>query len=382
MSSRYKVNAVATDGGMKTGVEGLDIPQDFQMPSCGIEDVDRAMFKLFNEDIPLYYLLDGDLKKIPTIFGAGERAFLLRRKEPIRDVSGALILPMISILRTSIQQDVQGGIGPGNGELVIKKKLSEDDKSWKKLKNFQNLQNAKDVQGTGDLSNISLAINPNNSIYEVIVIPVPRFYQATYEVTFWAQYQSQMNNMIEAYTSSYNLRSTRSHRIESPKGWWFVANSDESISFENNIDNYTDDERILKATITINVTGYLLGPSFPGAPNDVRRYISAPRISFDIADTDIKSVPSSRIPSGNAEDYTFEDIMNETYPLPGAGVAQADLQADLTRVTIGGKNKENINNQTQIIENPFTGFSVKATLKSKNLSTGERVYVIIDNLDK
>ena len=52
MSTRYKVDPYQTTSGMKTGLEGVDIPADFDMPSCGIEDVDRALFKLFNDDLP------------------------------------------------------------------------------------------------------------------------------------------------------------------------------------------------------------------------------------------------------------------------------------------------------------------------------------------
>ena len=55
MSTRWKVKPFQTIGGLGTGLEGIDIPDDFDLPSCGIEDVDRAMFKLFNEDLPFVY---------------------------------------------------------------------------------------------------------------------------------------------------------------------------------------------------------------------------------------------------------------------------------------------------------------------------------------
>ena len=52
MSTRFKVKPFKTQGGISTGLEGVDIPENFDMPSCGIEDVDRAMFDLFNKDLP------------------------------------------------------------------------------------------------------------------------------------------------------------------------------------------------------------------------------------------------------------------------------------------------------------------------------------------
>jgi len=382
MSSRYTINGKYTKGGFESGFSGFDIPDDFELPSCGIEDVDKAMFKLFNEDIPLFYNLDGDLKKIPIIFGAGERAFLLRRKEPIRDNNGALILPMVSILRTGIDQEAPAGIGPGNGEITLKKRLSPEDQSWKRLQNQQNLQNQEGLQSDKSNTSASLLLDEKSSVYEFITIPTPRFYKSTFEITFWAQYQSQMNDIIEAFISSYNIRPARTFRIESPKGYWFLATTEQNISFENNIDNYTDDERILKATIEMNVTGYIVNPKFPGAPSEIRRHISSPRVSFDISDEEIPTVTSSKLPSGDAEDYVFEDFMNERAPIPGSGVGQADLDGDQINSSIGGKQVQSNVQQSKIMKDPFSDGNVRTSLKTKNLAKGERVYVIIDNLNK
>ena len=35
------------------GYEGSNIPDDLHLPSCTIEDVDRALFNLFNEELPI-----------------------------------------------------------------------------------------------------------------------------------------------------------------------------------------------------------------------------------------------------------------------------------------------------------------------------------------
>lgn len=386
MSSRYRVNRLVTEGGITTGTETFDIPEDFELPPCGIEDVDRAMFKLFNEDIPLYWTKDDELKKIPIIFGAGERAFLLRRKEPIRDQQGALILPLISILRTTISHETAQGIGPGNGELTIKKRLAPEDREWKKLNNYQNLQNSPETfgetgKGNSSEKSNSLGLDPSSSIWEVITIPIPRFYKATYEITFWAQYQSQMNHMIEAFLSSYNIRSAQSFRIESPKGYWFVATTEDELRLENNIDDYTDDERRLQCVITMNVNGYIVGPSFPGAPNDLRRYVSAPMISFDITDEVPNNSRSSKLPSNDPDNYIFEDYSTTDTPLPGQGVEGADLESNNLRINVGGMTKDTTQ-RTGVMVDPFTDSTVKTTMKAKNLSKGERVYAIIENLDK
>ena len=62
-----------------TGYEGDNIPEDFVLPSCTVEDVDRALFNLFEKDIPFYYKTKKETKKVPVIFATGERFAVLRR---------------------------------------------------------------------------------------------------------------------------------------------------------------------------------------------------------------------------------------------------------------------------------------------------------------
>ena len=64
-----------------TGYEGVT-NTDYIIPSCGVEDLDFAVFNLFDKQIPLFYDLHGELKKVPVIFATGERFALLRRKKP------------------------------------------------------------------------------------------------------------------------------------------------------------------------------------------------------------------------------------------------------------------------------------------------------------
>ena len=67
-----------------SGYEGNTHPEEYTIPSCGLEDLDFAIFNLFNKQIPLYYDHHGEQKKIPVIFATGERFAILRRKEPYK----------------------------------------------------------------------------------------------------------------------------------------------------------------------------------------------------------------------------------------------------------------------------------------------------------
>ena len=52
--------------GQKILNEALYNVEDFQeLPSCGVEDVDRAIFELFSKVLPIYYEDNGTQKRIP-----------------------------------------------------------------------------------------------------------------------------------------------------------------------------------------------------------------------------------------------------------------------------------------------------------------------------
>ena len=125
------------------GFEGADSPDDFEIPSCTIEDVDRSVFNLFDKQLPLQAKEAGEgNKKIPVIFATGERFAVLRRKEPLRDKAGALILPLISIMRTGMTQAVDHGMGPGQGSpITITKRISKESQIYNKLVNLQGIRN-------------------------------------------------------------------------------------------------------------------------------------------------------------------------------------------------------------------------------------------------
>ena len=64
---------------------GISRGEEISIPSCTIEDVDRAVFKLFSESLDLFYKQDGSIIRVPAIFATGERFAILSRNKPLRD---------------------------------------------------------------------------------------------------------------------------------------------------------------------------------------------------------------------------------------------------------------------------------------------------------
>ena len=137
MPTRFDRNIIG-ENAISTGYEGNNYAS-IEIPSCGIEDIDKAMFNLFNKDLPLFYELEGERKRVPVIFASGERFALLKRKKPLRDRNGTIILPLISITRTGLENNPSKGVAD-NQMLphIIKRKIAPEDAAYQQLINKEN----------------------------------------------------------------------------------------------------------------------------------------------------------------------------------------------------------------------------------------------------
>lgn len=288
---------------VNSGYEGDSTSDSFLIPPCGIEDADMALFRLFDKDIGFNIRLveagnkQIQIKKPFVIFATGERFVLAKRLRPPRDRNNKLMLPAISIRRTSIEQtsaDITSrGINQFSGPLAIKRRLEDGDRDYQNLINKLGFKNLSTLPGTrrdtGELAdktevkqgglletNVSL-----NNMWEIITIPQPQFFTATYEVVFWTSFTQHMNYMIETLMSSF-LPNDRIHKLVTDKGYWFLAYTEDQFPNQENIDDFTEDERILRYSFTVKVKGYVLAPQHPTNAVPVRRWISAPNISFDV----------------------------------------------------------------------------------------------------
>lgn len=309
MSTRLKTDSKRYLGQspLPSGYEKRDEDPDISIPSCGVEDVDVSMFNLFEKEIsPQYGGVDSEpMKKVPVIFAAGEKWALLKRGTPIRDKSNSLILPLITIMRTDLNQsvgeDVVGrGINQQIGEIVVRRRLDKSDRSYQALINRLLIPNQASIANsvttgslttdrkTGDLANSTekkqgAYLSPNflNNVYETIVVPMPQFYTVKYQVTVWTQYMQHANQIVEKIFSSL-LPQGQSWRLDTAKGYWFVGKvEDGSFSVETNFDDFSQQERYIKHTFNVTVPAYFFVSSAPGLPVPIKRYVSNPIISFE-----------------------------------------------------------------------------------------------------
>jgi hypothetical protein len=369
---------------IKSGYEGTNVPDDFSIPSVGIEDIDRAVFNLFNSKLAFETKVNNQTTRVPVIFASGERFALTRRDNPLRDKNNALILPLISIKRGTIGHKTQSDVfGTAisirqTGDYYIKKRLDKSDRDYQKLVNTSGFKNQKDVatrshiavtdtspgtqavEGTvasrrqgpplsfKDPSKYTpLSNDLTNNIYEYITVPYPRFVGITYSVIFWTQYMQQMNQIIESFMMKFSGPSPE-FVLETDKGYTFTAFVQNTFNNSDNLEDFTSDERIIKVGFDIKVPGYIIAPEHPGLPSPYRRFISAPQINFEIWEQNAQLVNESQgnKTKDNINKFTLNDIQT--------------LNKDGKEVERRGTENLRI---VEDVENPFTGQAQPKYLK-------------------
>ena len=329
-----------------TGYEGDNVPVDFKIPDCSVEDVDKAVFDLFDQQMthPLFVGQLENATKVPVIFATGERFALVKRKIPIRDKNNALILPLISVRRTGIdlvppsEYGLPGAVGP----LTIKRKLSPRDTKYQQVINKRRLMNQKNVASRRNFLNATdrtgsdpntvasrrnshltfterydfdrgrlLSSHLGNNIFETITVPFPKFYKANYEITYWTQYTSHMNQLLENTVNSVETQG-KNFKVLSDKGYWFVVYLGESFNPGDNFDDFTDSERIIRYTFNVHVYSWFLANQNPGQQSPFRYKLSAPQINFGLFSVNGQiTVPgslTSDVGSGDINKFILDDV--------------------------------------------------------------------------
>jgi hypothetical protein len=369
-----------------SGYEGDDTSDSFTIPPVGIEDADMALFNLFNKDIGFTIRQVEaankrvQIKKPYVIFATGERFAIAKKLRPPRDKNSQVMLPAISIRRTSIEQtndDITGrGMNQFSGNIIIKRRLEKGDKDYQNLINkfgFKNLQqppssgrnsgireeeNSLDAQSGG-----LLAPKLGNNMFEIITAPQPQFFTAVYEVAFWTNFTQHMNYLIETYFASF-LPNDRIHKLVTPKGYWFLAHTDENVINQENIDDFTEDERVLRYSFNVKVRGYIFAPQHSTNAVPIRRYVSSPTVVFDVREHKTQIMERkhlNRPPQLDEKDKDAKFVLTDIERDPST------KQNDTTDGRFAVR-KDVFNPRTGRIEKSFV------SILERNEATGETVY--------
>ncbi len=230
------------------------IDQKVHFEVSTIETIDKSVLN-FVEGLSLHTTTNKGFKPVPVVWGTAERSYQVKKNKDIRDSQGLLILPIISIKRMSFTKSRQSpGVFQGNvpenedgkgGAINVGRVLYQQ----KTLK-FANADALKLYGQKNFPSN-----NPK-IVYQTVSVPMPVNIEVMYEITLRTEYQQQMNDLMTPFatkpgTVNFVRLIEKDHRYEG-----FIQ---EGYTSNDNLSDFSSDERRFETKINLKVIGYIVG---------------------------------------------------------------------------------------------------------------------------
>tara|TARA_B100000131_G_C18112143_1_gene609984 strand:- start:655 stop:1515 length:861 start_codon:yes stop_codon:yes gene_type:complete len=249
--------------------------KEYELMPSTIETIDRALFEWLSDDVNAHTTTNKGWKKVPVIWLSAERNYQIKHDKELRDSSGSLKLPLISIERTSIVKDLRNkgshyaalpeNVGNSTDDLLsvrggvrqISRRIEQ-----KKTSNFAN-------ETVNKHANVGVKTPNKKVVYESILIPLPVYINVTYSVTVKTEYQQQINDILSTIINKPNSSGIDSVLISSD-GHDYETFIDGKYNLVSNSKDVGESEKDYEAKISIRVLGYIVG----SGDNDDRPKVS------------------------------------------------------------------------------------------------------------
>lgn len=230
----------------------------------GLQDVDQAFLNWWDQKLNIHLEdKDGNMQKVPVTFFTAER-WIKARQAGVRDKNGTLIVPLIIISRTTTTDATDGPTGRRFADTQDVHVIARQaDKKSSHLKNL--------------LESRPSSIDPSLPIYEIYTVPVPDHFSLTYEVAIWVPYMEDMNEIMEKVGQEFNYKSKKSFKFDGPNGMYFVALKEDEVNDDSNLDDFSDNERIIRKEYTFKVSAHIL-PQSNERRDTFKRYFSQSKV--------------------------------------------------------------------------------------------------------
>ena len=247
-----------------------------------IETIDKSVYNFVN-GLALSTMTNKGFQPVPVIWATAERSYQSKIKKEGRDKQGLLVLPIISIKRTSFTKSAASpGVFQGNvpensddqgGSLGINRVLYQE-----KTMKFANA----DAMRLYGQKNYPYA-NPK-IVYKTVSVPMPVNVEIMYEIILRTEYQQQMNDLMTPFatksgTVNYVRLKEKGHKYEG-----FIQ---DAYTSTDNLSDFSSDERKFETKVGLKVIGYLIGegknrekPHYAIRENAVEVKIPRERISL------------------------------------------------------------------------------------------------------
>ena len=222
-----------------------------------LETIDTAFFNYLNDDLNIFCNTNEGFHKVPVVFASPERAFQIKDDPKLRPNGRTLEYPMMSIVRGTVVNNPSNkgkygvyippyyGFYKKGGAIPFARRVNQE-----KSRERANLT-AKKI-----FKQDNFPFDNEKVVYDTLYIPMPTYVEVTYEVKLITEYQSQMNEIVQAFLGSFST--PVAFNIEHD-GHLFEVFGDETFTNEGNNSGLGLEERIFKSTTTLTVLGYVIG---------------------------------------------------------------------------------------------------------------------------
>lgn len=217
-----------------------DKPLAFQLGEINLKDIDESVVNWFKRDYPV--VINGN--QVPVIYATAERWARVQKEKGFRDEKGSLMLPLISIRRSTPSPRKERYAAQGDEtNFTVVRRLATNPTDESKQPAEQNRKVADPMY-----------LKTNDSpIYEVVQIPFPSFVNVEYEIMVWTSYLSHQNILDENVFK--NFKGGRQWMYVND--YFFFTTSD-STTDNSNFEDFSDKERIIKYTFKFTVHAYFI----------------------------------------------------------------------------------------------------------------------------
>lgn len=320
--------------------------------TIGLYDIDEAML-LQLERINFQITDGGEVIKVPIFYGSPEIWTAARRDGYLRDKQGKIMLPAMTLKRTS----------------------SATDEGLKFFNRYLKSSVMKKYSTKNKYTQFSLLGGQNAPINDVYNIVFPSHMTLTYHFIIWTEYVEQMNKIVE--DMQFNTRDYWG----STRGFKFRTKVE---SFSHTTELQVGEDRIVKSEFDLTTHGYILPETITTleSQKSTMEKLFTPKkmiINTEVVQTSFNMDQFDK----NKEKWKNPNYANldkdDEIPMPGISVLDgvndknstiSELIVSTLRSVTGGSNPSVINDTTPITT-PFLRIVPAPTVTSNRGNEGE-----------
>ena len=233
----------------------------YPIAGSSLENIDVGFYEFIDEVLNLHVTTNKGFEKVPILWNAAERAFQIKNNVTLRDSSGKLRLPIMSIERSSVTKDPSfKGSYQANNLLPSTGPRGYKNNSYLVGRRIVGVKSSEFMEN--DLNEETDGVNNNGYtkikkiVYEEIYVPIPVYIAIIYSLTIRTEYQQQMNQLIvPLITSTGQINSF----VFEKNGYRYEAFIQQDFVQDNNSSNLGEEERFFSTKIDIKVLGHING---------------------------------------------------------------------------------------------------------------------------